>query len=140
MCGQVNTNFRGVDFEIAYTREIAFHDYGEAIVMPKFSYGKEFSRLGPLCSSNDMVSHTKKTIENGSSALLSPRPSSLAGDTANCSHIVTHTDERHVTRHGNIDLATDTQDKEEIMHLRALVSDLGILNLLPVINAAIATD
>jgi hypothetical protein len=142
MCGQVKTHFQEVGFGIAYTKGIAFHDYGEAIVMPEFSYGKSFSRIEPLCPLDDMVSHARKIVESRSSAFLSPRPDPVAGDgdVANCFPIITHTDEKHAARHENIDLATDTQDKEDILRLRALVSKLCVSKLTPVINAAIATN
>lgn len=129
-CGQVKAGFRTVDLGIAYTKGITFDDEGEAIVMPGFMYGEKFSRLEPFVVHTPNQQHGE-SLDSDARELPNPRPSSIVGDQSDLS--MTTTEARHLStglpdketytlRHSSIDAGADTQDKEDLSRLKALVS------------------
>ncbi|KAJ4359772.1 uncharacterized protein N0V89_000328 [Didymosphaeria variabile] len=130
-CGQVKTGHRTVDLGIAYTKGVEFtlDDDGEAIVMPDFTYGGEFSRLESFINQAGNPQHQGKTPGSVVQELPTPRPSSVTGDdmdlsrpTAQKRHLSAWLpdNEIHISRHGTIDDGADTQDREDLSRLKAL--------------------
>ena len=128
-CGQVTTGFQVINLGIAYTKGLTIDADGEAIVMPGFTYGKEFSRLGPVGSDSAIV-HPRKSLEDSVQELSTPRASSVDGDKVNLSLNTELQRQTSHTQNGDAgglsnekhDAGVCTQDREDLSRLQGLVS------------------
>lgn len=125
-CGRVKTNFQAVNLGVAYTKGISLDDDSEAVVMPEFTYGEEFSRLEPFYNQNDV--HREEYMSgNAAQESPTPHPSSVVGDDASLSlqaqvRQTTTSAQGDMASHRDVGVGVDTQDKEDLSRLKLLVS------------------
>lgn len=130
-CGQVKAGFHAVDLGVAYTKGTTFDDDGEAIVMPDFTYGKNFSRMETFISRTPYQHDQDKSPHENAQELPTPRPSSVVGDQPDLYTMTAEPkpsppratrNEISALQHNGVKAGVNTQDEEDLSRLKALVS------------------